>query len=89
MAINILTAMIAYFCAKDYSKSRHIGFFGAILYTLAPYRLTCVFVRGAVGEYTAMAFIPLVFYGLYNPILLYVKLWEYFLLSYVSFYGAG
>lgn len=66
LLINILTAAIAYFCAKDYSRSRHIGFLGAVIYTLAPYRLTCVFVRGAVGEYTAMAFIPLVFYGLYG-----------------------
>lgn len=65
LGINVLTAVIAYYCAKEYSENRYIGFLGAAVYTLSPYRLTCVFVRGAVGEYTAMAFIPLVFYGLY------------------------
>ena len=65
LMINVLTFVITYFCAKGYSKSRYIGFLGATVYTLAPYRLTCIFVRAAVGEYTAMAFIPLIFYGLY------------------------
>lgn len=65
IAVNVITVIIAYFCAKGYSNSRYIGLLGALVYTLSPYRLTCIFVRAAVGEYTAMAFIPLIFYGLY------------------------
>lgn len=63
--INIITALIFYYCAKGYSQSRYIGFLGATVYTLSPYRLSCVFVRASVGEFTALAFIPLIFYGLY------------------------
>ena len=30
------------------------------------YRLTCIYTRAAVGEYTAMTFMPLVLYGLWK-----------------------
>ena len=37
-----------------------------MLYTLSCYRLVCVYTRAAVGEFTAMAFFPLVLLGLYG-----------------------
>ena len=41
-----------------------IAVFGTTLYTLAIYRLRNLFVRGALGEYTAMVFLPLLAYAL-------------------------
>lgn len=34
------------------------------IFTLSPYRLVCLYTRAAVGEYTAIVFYPLVFWGL-------------------------
>lgn len=45
-------------------KDKKIAFIGTSLYALAIYRLMNIFVRGAVGEYTAMAFLPLVAYAM-------------------------
>lgn len=45
-------------------KDKVIAFVGTALYALAVYRLMNIFVRGAVGEYTAMAFLPLIAYSL-------------------------
>ena len=62
----VQTATIA---ASAYSfdrifQNRFIAFFGTTLYTLAIYRLKNLFVRGALGEYTAMVFLPLLAYAL-------------------------
>lgn len=40
------------------------GVVAALFYVYAPYHAVDIYVRGAVGEYWAMAFLPLVFYGL-------------------------
>lgn len=40
----------------------------AICYLLAQYHLNDIYVRAAVGEYTAMIFLPLLLYGLYDLI---------------------
>lgn len=45
-------------------KDKKIALVGTTLYALAVYRLMNIFVRGAVGEYTAMAFLPVVAYSL-------------------------
>ncbi len=45
-------------------QNKYISFLGTALYSLAIYRLTNIFVRGAVGEYTAMIFLPLIAYAL-------------------------
>lgn len=63
--INLLTVWIAYFCFGKMSSQR-IGVVCSMLYSLNIYRLTCIYSRAAVGEYTAMAFIPLVLYGLWK-----------------------
>ena len=63
IAVNLATAWIAYVCFMRLFSSRYIGLLGSVLYTLAPYRLYCVYTRNAVGEYTAMTFLPLICAG--------------------------
>ncbi len=50
------------------TKRKSMATIGAIIYISAPYKLSNIFSRNAVGEYTAFIFIPLVFEGLYNII---------------------
>lgn len=65
-AVTLATCLIAYFSFGCITKSRRLGLLGAMLYTLSCYRLVCVYTRAAVGEFTAMAFFPLVLLGLYG-----------------------
>ena len=65
-AVTLVTCLIAYFSFGRITESRRLGLLGAMLYTLSCYRLVCVYTRAAVGEFTAMAFFPLVLLGLYG-----------------------
>ncbi len=66
ITVNIVTCLIAYFSFKGITKDDKIAVTGAVVYTLAIYRLTNLFVRAAVGEYTAMVFFPLLVYGFFH-----------------------
>jgi hypothetical protein len=61
--INALTVFIAYYSFSGIFKNKYIGLFGAFLYNLSIYHLVNLYTRGAAGEYTAMAFLPLVAYA--------------------------
>lgn len=63
--INLLTAWIAYKCFLKISKDNRIALLGAFLYTLNLYRLIDIYIRCAVGEYTALTFLPLILLGIY------------------------
>lgn len=64
-AINLATVVIAFKCFGKIFSDERIGILGALLYALSPYRLSNLYLRGAVGEYTALTFLPLVLYGFY------------------------
>ena len=64
--INLFTCLVSFYCFKKIIKDSRAALLGCAVYMLAPYRLSCLFLRASVGEYTAMAFLPLVFYGLYR-----------------------
>lgn len=51
---------------SNFTKNENIGFIGSILYITFPYYLSDIYIRGAVAEIYALAFVPLVFHGLYN-----------------------
>lgn len=68
--VNGATAIISYICFKELIKDNRIAVIGSFIYTVAPYRICNIYLRGAVGEYTAMTFMPLVVYGF---IMVYTK----------------
>lgn len=74
--INIITALISYYCFRKMSTPK-IGMVCTAVYVLNVYRLVCIYTRAAVGEYTAMAFIPLVLYGLWKTYTLPEELKEH------------
>lgn len=63
--VNIFTCMSSYYCMKKICKERASALMGTAVYMLAPHRLSTLHLRAAVGEYTAMIFLPLILYGLY------------------------
>lgn len=65
-AVNFATALVSYYCFRKMFQNNRAALAGCAVYMLAPYRLTCVFLRAAVGEYTAMIFLPLVLCGLFR-----------------------
>lgn len=63
--VNTATVLIAYYCFRRMSNAK-TGLVCTVVYTLNIYRLVCIYTRGAVGEYTAMVFLPLVLYGFWK-----------------------
>lgn len=66
--VSFLSSLSMYFLALKITKNKYASTIAAIVYTLAPYKLTDIFSRNAVGEYTAFIFIPMLFNGLYELI---------------------
>ena len=63
--VNVATVLGAYFCFSKMSNKK-IGVVCATVYSLNLYRLSCIYTRAAVGEYTAMIFLPFILYGIWN-----------------------
>lgn len=70
--VNLGTAVCSYYCFKKISKNKYIGLICSIIYTLSVYRMCCIYIRAAVGEYTAMLFLPLIilcfYYAFMEPV---------------------
>ena len=66
ICLNIATAFIAYYCFKNIFNSRYIGLLCSGLYTLSVFRIYKLVITCAVGEASAVTFMPLVLYGLYR-----------------------
>lgn len=62
---TLLSGASMYFFAKEF-WGKWGGVLSALLYVYAPYHLLDIYVRGAVGEFWAIAFLPLVFHGVYK-----------------------
>lgn len=62
--INILTTSLSLWAFSRLFNSRKIGTLLAITYVLAPYRLSYGYVHSAVGEFSAITFLPLIAYGM-------------------------
>ena len=66
LAATLTAAGTSYLCFARITGSRRYGVLGAALYTLSSYRLVCVWFRAALGEYTAISFLPLVLLGVWQ-----------------------
>ncbi|MBQ7944279.1 MAG: hypothetical protein IJ326_09490 [Lachnospiraceae bacterium] len=68
--INIATAVITYFTLGVVTRNVNLRLLGSAIYTLSMYRVINLNTRAAAGEYTAMAFLPLIIAGVF---LIYTK----------------
>lgn len=66
LLVNVATVWIAYVCFRRWFQSAGAAAVGSMAYLLFPYRLYDIYGRMAVGEYTALTFLPLIAYGLYR-----------------------
>lgn len=64
--VTFLSGISMYEFVKKITKNRYAGVLSAILYILAPYRLTDTYMRIAISELTSFIFIPIIFHGMYN-----------------------
>lgn len=60
MAVQALTAGISFYSFRQMFRHNKTALLGTILYMLAPYHIYNIYWRTAVGEYTALAFLPLI-----------------------------
>ena len=60
------TVVISYICFKKIWQNTDIALLTSLAYVTAAYRLVNVYVRGAVGEYSAMMFLPIIAMSIYK-----------------------
>ena len=73
--ITFFTFLSMYYTSMKIFKTKQIAWLSAILYTFSLYRLTDVYVRGALGEILTFIFLPLIIAGLYEVIFDENKKW--------------
>lgn len=68
IAFNLLAIVFMYRWTARVTRSRRGALLAAALYAFAPYRLTTIYDRGALGEMQTLAFLPLILAGIYDLI---------------------
>lgn len=66
MAINAATVLMAYYCFGRIWRSRYLGLFCSMLYTVSVYHVHKMYCRGTLGEALALMLLPLLVYGFYK-----------------------
>lgn len=62
----ILSGITMYNFVNSVTKNKAIALFSAIIYMIAPYKLGNIYKRYAIGEFTALVFMPTLFTGMHN-----------------------
>lgn len=66
IALNALTVWISYYSFSRIFGNKYIGVTGSALYTLSVFRIYKLIITSAVGEGSAVTFMPLVVYGFWR-----------------------
>ena len=64
----IFSAITLYVLVKTISKDKWAGVIAALVYTYIPYKAVEVYVRGALSEFWAQIFFPLILWAIYKVI---------------------
>lgn len=64
--VNALTSTLMYWVCRRILVNQASALLCSLLYTTASYRLVDIYSRSAVGEYTALVFLPLIGLAIYN-----------------------
>ncbi|MBR1913982.1 MAG: glycosyltransferase family 39 protein [Lachnospiraceae bacterium] len=62
---NVITAVVAYYSAREIYEEKEPSYMFAVLYLLLPYRLVNIYNRADVGETLGMCFLPMIIAGMY------------------------
>ncbi|MCM1145328.1 MAG: hypothetical protein NC318_11100 [Blautia sp.] len=65
LLVNGATVFLSYYCFSKMSNQK-TGLVCTAVYSLNLYRLCCIDTRAAVGEFSAMTFLPLILYGIWR-----------------------
>lgn len=76
VSINLATSIIAYFSFKGIFKNNRSAMLVAFAYVTCSYRLVDCYVRFAVGEYSAIMFLPLIALAIYKIYADDIKDWK-------------
>ena len=82
LSLNVLTWGVSYYAFSWLFRHRYPGMLAACFYLTCGYRILDVFVRGAMGEILAMAFLPLAFVSVYEVLFHQSKQWYWIVLSF-------
>ncbi|MCM1056650.1 MAG: hypothetical protein NC517_03470 [Firmicutes bacterium] len=63
--VLVLHALIAFHCLRKCTGSDYAALLGSLCTLLSPYNFHNMYNRGALGEYMAMAFLPLIIAGMF------------------------
>lgn len=64
--VNLATSIISYICFKKIFSKTDIALLTSLVYVTARYRMVNLYLRAAVGEYSAMIFLPVIAAALYK-----------------------
>lgn len=64
--VTVLSGITMYKFMINVTRNKNVSLLSSILYVLAPYRITDMYIRIAVAELASFVFIPIIFDGLYS-----------------------
>lgn len=66
LIVTFASGMAMYKFVENVTKNKNMALLAGIIYILAPYRITDMYIRNAFAELTSFVFLPIIFNGLYK-----------------------